>query len=121
HSHKFDPISQTDYYSLTAFFNSIDEDGKAGHAAKPYLAYQSSYGARAVEEARTLVEKRNPIEVEARKAAEAPFGEWLTDKIVKTRDGFQAWQPLVGVVESAEGTVLNQESDGTVQSSGPNP
>ncbi len=36
HSHKFDPISQADYYGLTAFFNSIDEDGKAGKEAKPY-------------------------------------------------------------------------------------
>ena len=37
HSHKFDPISQHDYYSLSAFFNSVDEDGKAGMSAKPYL------------------------------------------------------------------------------------
>ncbi|HCP12486.1 MAG TPA: hypothetical protein DIT89_09150, partial [Planctomycetaceae bacterium] len=29
HSHKFDPITQRDYYGLTAFFNSIDEDGRA--------------------------------------------------------------------------------------------
>lgn len=35
HDHKFDPISQADYYSLSAYFNSIDEDGKAGGAAKP--------------------------------------------------------------------------------------
>src|SRR5438045_3580104 len=27
HDHKFDPISQRDYYALSAFFNSIDEYG----------------------------------------------------------------------------------------------
>lgn len=27
HDHKFDPISQADYYSLTGFFNSIDDSG----------------------------------------------------------------------------------------------
>jgi hypothetical protein len=46
HTHKFDPITQADYYSLSAFFNSIDEDGKAGGAAKPYLPFQSPHSAR---------------------------------------------------------------------------
>lgn len=31
HDHKYDPISQRDYYSLTAFFNSIDESGLYSH------------------------------------------------------------------------------------------
>ena len=29
HNHKFDPISQRDYYQLYAYFNSIPEDGRA--------------------------------------------------------------------------------------------
>ncbi len=31
HDHKFDPISQRDYYALGAFFNSIDESGLYSH------------------------------------------------------------------------------------------
>jgi len=31
HDHKYDPISQRDYYSLGAFFNSIDESGLYAH------------------------------------------------------------------------------------------
>ena len=34
HDHKYDPITQRDYYSLSAFFNSIDENGMYDHAAK---------------------------------------------------------------------------------------
>ena len=37
HTHKFDPITHHDYYSMTAFFNSIDENGKAGMGATPLL------------------------------------------------------------------------------------
>ncbi len=40
HDHKFDPISQKDYYSLYAYFNSIDESGAndAGGLANPLLS-----------------------------------------------------------------------------------
>jgi len=31
HDHKFDPISQREYFALTAFFNSIQESGLASH------------------------------------------------------------------------------------------
>jgi hypothetical protein len=34
HDHKYDPITQRDYYSLFAFFNSIDENGMYDSAAK---------------------------------------------------------------------------------------
>jgi hypothetical protein len=35
HDHKFDPITQKDYYSLFAFFNSIDGPALDGNAALP--------------------------------------------------------------------------------------
>ena len=37
HDHRFDPVSQSDYYSLSAFFNNIDESGLYSHytAATP--------------------------------------------------------------------------------------
>lgn len=31
HSHKFDPVSQTEYYQLFSFFNNIDESGLYSH------------------------------------------------------------------------------------------
>jgi hypothetical protein len=122
HSHKFDPISHADYYSLTAFFNSIDEDGKAGAGAKPYLPYQSAIAGRALAEAQQLVDQRKPAEAAARNKAEAAFELWLAERREETAKGWASWTILrASAIESAEGTILTQEGDGSVQSSGPHP
>lgn len=122
HTHKFDPIAQADYYSLSAFFNSIDEDGKAGGAAKPYLAYQSPHAARAVAEAQQLVEERKPAEAQARQAAEPAFATWLEEQLAETRSGHASWQVITAkTLESIEGTQLAQQDDGAVLATGSNP
>ena len=122
HAHKYDPLPHADFYRLAAFFNSIDEDGKAGTAAKPYLSYQSPHATRAVTEAQALVDARKPVEAEARNAAEAPFAEWLTAQAKAVAKGFSAWHLLrASELESIEGTRLAQEPDGSVQASGVNP
>ncbi len=123
HSHKFDPISHDDYYSLFAFFNSIDEDGKAGAAAKPYLKYKSPAAARAIDEAQAVVSARTPAVDAARERAEIEFQSWLARQIESiARDGFVPWVPLApNVVESVEGSRLVVEPDGIIQAQGPNP
>ena len=121
HSHKFDPITQADYYGMSAYFNSIDEDGKAGKNAKPYLAYQSPYVSRAIKEAETWLVSRQGVEKAVRAESEEPFAGWLAESIKKLPADFKAWRPMMAKLESEGGTVLKQEADGTVQSSGPTP
>ena len=122
HAHKFDPISQREYYRLFAFFNSIDEDGKAGGGAKPYLAYRSPFVARAVEEAQGVVAGRRPLADATRLRAEAEFEVWLEEVVAAVRGGFQPWHALQArLLETVEGTALTQQADGTVQASGPDP
>ncbi|MCP4782940.1 MAG: DUF1549 domain-containing protein [Fuerstiella sp.] len=122
HSHKFDPISQREYYSLFAFFDSIDEDGKAGSAARPFMKFKSPYAERAVQEAQAVVDRRKPIEAAARERATKEFAPWLADRIRGVKDGFQSWEVLQpGSLESAEGTVLVRQDDGAIQASGPTP
>lgn len=122
HSHKFDPISHKDYYALSAFFNSIDEDGKAGKSARPYLSYQSPTVDRAIAEAKRLRDQRKlPVE-QASREAEPAFLAWLDQQVARTRDGFVAWHPLKKpATESSEGTKLEVETDGIVEATGPNP
>jgi len=122
HSHKFDPVSQAEYYSLTAFFNSIDEDGRAGRNAKPYLSYQPPRLSAPRAEAEALVARQTAREVAALAAAEAPFRTWLEDQLVRLKPGHRSWTPITdGELESTEGTRLAWEADGVIQASGPNP
>ncbi len=121
HSHKFDLISHQDYYRLFAFFNSIDEDGKAGSAARPYLTVSSPYSARALAEAREHLAEVEPVEREARRTALQGFPVWLSARRAAPAASV-GWQPLrahslVGV----EGSKLVQSADGNILASGPNP
>lgn len=118
HSHKFDPITHHDYYSFTGFFNSIDEDGRAGKNAKPYASYSSPYAARAVAEAEQLVKSRRPAEAAEKERAAAPFAKWLAEQ----KGIAQAWRPLrMTSLLSAEGTVLKQDAEAVIEATGPNP
>jgi hypothetical protein len=81
HDHKYDPISQRDYYSLFAFFNSIDESGLYSHftQATP-TPTMLLYGDGAEEKHREL--KRQISESEAvlaktAKEGEVRFQQWL--------------------------------------------
>lgn len=122
HAHKFDPVSQEDYYRFSAFFNSIDEDGRAGTAAKPYFKYQSPYAARAVNEAQRLVDRRSREEAEARRQAESEFAPWLSERIEQTGNDFRPWHVLHPLeLISAEGTHLTADDDAIVQATGPHP
>ena len=122
HSHKFDPISHEDYYRLFAYFNSIDEDGKAGRAAKPYLKYKSPHVERSIDEAQKVVDLRKQTEATVQQEAERQFEPWLVERIADVRDGFAPWRELqLRAAESVEGTVLGLQPDGAIQTSGPNP
>ena len=122
HSHKFDPISQQDYYQLSAFFNSIDEDGRAGGGAKPYLKYTSPYAKESVEQAEQIVTERKSQLQHVQQQADKQFQTWLTEQIERVRGGFTAWNTLTELnLESVEGTLLNESGDGIVHTSGPDP
>lgn len=59
HDHKFDPIRQSEYYGLAAFFGSIDESGLYSHftaaVPAPALDLPSPEQERALEEARAAL------------------------------------------------------------------
>ncbi len=121
HSHKFDPISQHDYYSMAAFFNSIDEDGKAGLSAKPYLQYKSPAVAERIDEMSAFVEQCQTEEAAERQRAEQRFEGWLQKTLAAKSTDHQVWWTPQPRVVSSDGTLFRVEPDQTVQTHGPNP
>ncbi|WP_442485177.1 PSD1 and planctomycete cytochrome C domain-containing protein [Aeoliella sp. SH292] len=122
HSHKFDPISQKEYYQVSAFFNSIDESGEAGNNAGPYLKYQSPLADAVVDKSLRLVEQRRKAERLARVEAEPHFEAWLADQLLTLDPEYQGWSPLdAELMFSNGGAKLEKRDDHHIVASGTNP
>ena len=80
HDHKYDPLSMKDYYSLGAFFNSIDEWGtydSAGFRPTPTLRLPTAEQERQVAERAEVLGKAEKTLDEAIRSREPAFQEWL--------------------------------------------
>ncbi|MFM7322308.1 MAG: DUF1553 domain-containing protein [Armatimonadota bacterium] len=68
HDHKFDPVSQSDYYRFFAYFNNIDEEGLDGMRgnAKPFLPAPTAEQSRRLDdlkrEAQRMESERSRLE-----------------------------------------------------------
>lgn len=125
HDHKYDPITQKDFYQLFAFFNSIEEPGiysqepNANRALEPFLRVPSSEQLaererleRKLTEAKAELSQPIPEEEEQRMA-------FLGNLV---RDGGMQWAVLEPREAKAEGgAVLTVQPDGSVLASGKNP
>ncbi|MES2981197.1 MAG: DUF1553 domain-containing protein [Verrucomicrobiota bacterium] len=90
HDHKYDPISAKDYYSMGAFFNSIDEHGLIGYGngvpPQPALLLPNP-----AQEAQLAAAEKGIADAEAAytaslAAAEPAFQAWLTQKTFPESD-----------------------------------
>jgi hypothetical protein len=125
HDHKFDPITQEDFYGLLAFFNSNEEPGiysqvpDANRALEPYLeiptAEQRARLAALDEDLRARrAERENPAPEDS--AAFARFREALRAA------GTAAWTTATPVsAVSMNGAELVPQPDGSILARGANP
>ncbi len=83
HNHKYDPISQKEFYQLFAYFNNTTQPGMDGNAkdSPPVIrVYADEKDKQRVEELRAeLAKVENEQLKPARKAGEAAFQAWLKD------------------------------------------
>ncbi len=120
HDHKFDPVSQRDYYSLTAFFNQTPVDGGGGNPrTPPVLAVPNP--AQAEEQARLTFQrdsaKAELKEREANLLARQPAWEAREASTARASE----WTALAVVSSQAEKQTLVPQPDGSLLATGPNP
>ncbi|MDF2440452.1 MAG: hypothetical protein JWN98_1436, partial [Abditibacteriota bacterium] len=125
HDHKFDPLSQRDFYKVSAYFNSIDESGgnDAGGLAHPLLSLatpEQSARLKVLGEDERRAKEQRDKEENALAARQAAWEQTLLDNSRQT-DAL-VWQ-LVQPVEltSEQGTQLTALEDGSVLAKGPSP
>ncbi len=80
HDHKFDPLKQEEFYSLSAFFDNIDESGLYSHFTSavptPALALVDEEARRHIEElSRKVEEARTEVE-ELQRSRREDFSHW---------------------------------------------
>ncbi len=117
HDHKYDPITQKDFYSLFAFFNSLDQNPLDGNAARhpPVLRLPTPEQTAALSRfqrvldalRKTLADEVAKVELDA--AGEAELAAWLA--AVQTKGGAGLPSPILNLVkvEPAKRTPAQQK------------
>jgi len=121
HDHKYDPLTQKEYYQLFAFFNNVPEqglDGRNGNAA-PLLRFPTAEQDRRLRQLHTEVARLEARLNTADAELDAAQAQW--ESTLKRRE-LPNWVVLnAGSVRSPNGVTFEARSDGSVVASGPNP
>src|SRR5207244_2248904 len=121
HDHKYDPISQKEYYRLYAYFNQCSEDGKGKYVnqgnAQPVLAITTPK-----EDEKLAGLKKAAKEAEEKLAAENGKIESALAKWESTARYEKGWIVCTPVsAKSAGGATLTTLGDSSVLASGTSP
>lgn len=116
HEHKFDPISQKEFYQLYAFFNQVPERGMRGFAptqqiASPLAASQQQE--TKAELARLKLQLNAPLNVEEK------LNQWAKSISDSKTSGWKVLAPTSA--KSSGGSTLTRQDDNSLLVGGANP
>jgi len=88
HDHKFDPISQRDFYAMSAYFRNTTQSGLDGNIkdTPPVLVMPKNEDRKRYDELSPLIETAKKERDVARKAARGNFDDWLKTATVDSWD-----------------------------------
>lgn len=119
HDHKYDLVSQKEFYQLYAYFNTIDEKGNvdAGGNAKPVMALPTEEQLAKMDELRTEIVQIEDEIAEMQEASEQQQQAWIaeTKQWLKLDQQEKLWTPFKDLkLECEHGVAWNQLDDGSV-------
>lgn len=116
HDHKYDPISQKDFYGLYAFFNQVPERGMRGFAPQEKIPSPLA-DARLIELNAELEmlksELVKPLDIEE------PLAAWAKEISTTNQSGWQVLKPEK--MKSTGGSTLTKLEDNSILVGGANP
>ena len=121
HDHKFDPLTQREYYQLAAFFNSVQEQGLDGQTgnAEPLMPAPS---AEQLGQQRQLEQQLAPLLARLDQPhirADAAERSWRDDHRARIAARWHTLEPLE--LSSEGGASFTRLDDGSILLGGPNP
>jgi len=88
HDHKYDPLTQKDYYRMYSFFHNVPENGKDGvrdHNPKPYMKVATPEATAKLDTMNADLAKAEKDLAEINKNFEPAFKKWLEDEPKKAK------------------------------------
>ncbi len=128
HDHKYDPISQKEFYSLFAYFNSNEESGvlapagKEGENTPPLLKIITPEHEAEIAKLEADVRQSEAALAVAKKELPDAIAAWEKSLVAGKGDQTSDWKPLnIESADSKEGSILTRQDDGSYLASGDNP
>jgi len=121
HDHKYDPITQKEYYQMSAFFNTITEkglDGNSGNAG-PMMDAPLPGAAKELVTAKTELALATEALFEPKRRLDRKFERWLEEWANVWHERWEVLTPTILVTENE--TKLDLLDDQSILASGPNP